>query len=62
MDLKTAINETKEHLALNDGRFEDDDPTDEDAYDRLEDDCGRSHDGSCSMAGSEYCDWECPFS
>lgn len=24
--------------------------------------CGLMRDGNCSMAGSEYCDWECPFS
>lgn len=22
--------------------------------------CGMGHDGQCSMAGSEECDWECP--
>lgn len=25
-------------------------------------DCGMMHDGQCSKAGSEECDWECPFS
>ena len=25
-------------------------------------DCGLSADGQCSMAGSEECDWECPYS
>jgi len=24
--------------------------------------CGLMRDGYCSMAGSEYCDWDCPFS
>ncbi len=23
------------------------------------DDCGLGPDGQCSMAGSEYCDWDC---
>lgn len=23
--------------------------------------CGRMSNGQCSMAGSEYCDWSCPF-
>ena len=27
-----------------------------------EDDCGMLPDGSCTMAGSEWCDWECPNS
>ncbi len=25
-------------------------------------DCGRFHDGTCSLAGTEYCDWDCPYS
>jgi hypothetical protein len=24
--------------------------------------CGMGRDGLCSKAGSEECDWECPFS
>lgn len=24
-------------------------------------DCGMGSDGQCSKAGSEDCDWECPF-
>lgn len=31
---------------------------DEDEFDF--DDCGMMPDGLCSMAGSEWCDWECP--
>ena len=23
--------------------------------------CGLSADGSCSMAGTEHCDWDCPM-
>lgn len=37
--------------------FEDYDDPFEDAMD-----CGLMRDGTCSMAGSEYCDWDCPFS
>ncbi len=60
MDLKTAITETKEYLELN---YDDegDGFSDDGAYERLEERCGRQNDG-CSMAGSEYCDFECPFS
>ena len=24
--------------------------------------CGLMPDGGCSLAGTEYCDWSCPFS
>lgn len=24
--------------------------------------CGEMPDGGCSLAGTEYCDWSCPFS
>jgi len=59
MDLKTAIKETKEYLELN---RDDDFINDDDAYDYLEGECGRDSKGGCSMAGSEYCAFECPFS
>ena len=26
-----------------------------------EQDCGLRHDGQCSLAGSEHCDFVCPF-
>ena len=25
------------------------------------DDCGRMPDGTCMLAGTEFCDWECPY-
>lgn len=35
---------------------------DEDEYcDGLDFDCGMTPDGLCGKAGSEECDWECPF-
>ena len=37
-----------------DEEFEDDD--------ELHDDCGLMADGQCMKAGSEDCDWECPYS
>ena len=40
----------------------DDEPTDEDALELLMMECGKTRDGYCQMAGTEYCDWECPFS
>ena len=38
---------------------------DADAFDPVEDamqQCGMTSDGYCMLAGTEYCDWECPFS
>jgi hypothetical protein len=29
--------------------------------DLLEFDCGRDRNGYCGKAGSEECDWECPY-
>lgn len=61
--LKHAIREMKEHLELNGGYGDEDrGPDDDDAIEALMDDCGQNADGECSLAGTEYCDWECPFS
>ncbi len=41
-----------------------DDDYEDDFDDELEDalmNCGQLRDGTCMHAGSEYCDWECPF-
>ena len=56
--LKQAIAETKEFMQLN----IDPDADDEDAMESLEEDCGKQPDGTCLYAGTEQCDWECPFS
>ena len=37
-------------------------PDDDDALEDLMNDCGRVPGGGCMLAGSEQCDWECPFS
>lgn len=41
------------------------DPEDDDYEDDDVDDagmnCGATPDGTCQMAGTEYCDFECPF-
>jgi uncharacterized protein YggL (DUF469 family) len=34
----------------------------DDELERAMDECGQMSDGFCTMIGSEYCDWECPFS
>jgi len=61
--LRLRIEEMKDHLNLNYENWDDDGEgfTDEDAIDHLMDECGQDGDGNCSMAGTEYCDWECPF-
>lgn len=49
---------------LNVERGEDEEATDDDALDDLMDDCGLLPDhlgGGCTLAGSEQCDFECPF-
>ena len=38
-----------------DDMLPDDQPEYEDTFD-----CGMMHDGTCMLAGSEDCDWECP--
>jgi len=34
---------------------------DSDPYEELLSQCGMTGDGGCLYAGSEYCDWNCPF-
>ncbi len=38
------------------GFYDEDLPDDDDDLD----DCGMMADGQCVLAGSEWCDWECP--
>jgi len=38
-----------------------DDDLEDDEDDLYVDECGMGHDGQCSMAGSEWCDWDCPI-
>lgn len=59
--LRRAIVETKEHHHLNYDEDEDDPYTDDDAIEDLMAECGKHGGGFCSLAGTEYCDWECPF-
>lgn len=39
----------------------DDNGIEGDPYEELLDQCGMTRDGGCQFAGSEYCDWNCPF-
>jgi hypothetical protein len=41
--------------------FDDDDGDPFDELDELDMDCGLADDGQCSQAGTEYCDFECPY-
>lgn len=54
---RRRVDETREHLQLNGSP----DADDEDAIENLMDECGKQSDGDCLNAGSEYCDFECPF-
>lgn len=40
----------------------DDRDDDEEAEDEAELNCGELPEGGCSLAGTEWCDWSCPFS
>ena len=33
----------------------------DDAYEIALSECGQMPDGFCTMAGTEHCDWDCPF-
>jgi len=59
--LEQAIKEVKEFREDNYDYDDDDGPTDDDAIEALMDECGMVEDG-CNLAGTEYCDWDCPFS
>ncbi len=48
----------KEELDYDDDEYWDDSDEFEDEFE----DCGMLPDGTCMKAGSEECDWECPFS
>ncbi len=37
-------------------------PDDDDEMLEAEMNCGKMANGQCSQAGTEYCDWSCPFS
>lgn len=39
-----------------------DDDNEEDELERAMDECGQIRGGGCMLAGTEFCDWECPFS
>jgi hypothetical protein len=61
--LRQAIKEMKEHHEVNYDSIDGDEVySDEDAINDLMDECGQTPDGYCTLAGTEYCDWECPFS
>lgn len=45
--------------------FDDEDEVDERELDEYEEamlNCGMTQDGACMLIGTEYCDWDCPFS
>lgn len=40
---------------------DDEDDYEPDPLEEAEQDCGLGDDGQCALAGSEHCDFECPF-
>jgi hypothetical protein len=60
--LNRAIRDRKEYAECNYDFDDDEEFTDDDAIDELMGECGKGRDGYCSLAGTEYCDWDCPFS
>lgn len=38
-----------------------DDDGDDDEYDWLDQECHLNDDGQCGLAGTEHCDFECPY-
>lgn len=56
--LRQAIDETLEYMEIN----YDEEQTEDDALEYIMGNCGKQEDGSCLNAGSEDCDFECPFS
>lgn len=40
----------------------DEDEDERDEYEEAMDNCGQMSDGGCTLVGTEYCDWDCPFS
>ena len=60
--LQRAIQEVKIHHEDNYGDDDDLRFDDEDAIEELLSECGQTPDGYCTLAGTEYCDWDCPFS
>ena len=42
--------------------MEQDEIDDYDEFEAAADECGQLPDGTCVLAGTEFCDWDCPFS
>lgn len=55
--LKTVLSEAKRKDLNGDHCIEED----QDEMAEAEMNCGMGKDGQCSQAGTEYCDWNCPF-
>ena len=56
------IRDMLEHMNLNWEREDGESWIEEDAVNALANECGLQGNGHCTLAGSEYCEWECPFS
>lgn len=43
------------------GDLDETERSDEDDFEQMENECGKTPDGGCLYAGTEYCDWVCPL-
>lgn len=51
----------RERPVMADPYDDDDEPDELDEDERALSECGQTPDAGCLMAGTEYCDFECPF-
>lgn len=50
------------HMYMGDLDYEEEEDFYYDEIDRSMDECGKTREGICMLAGTEFCDFECPFS
>jgi hypothetical protein len=53
--------DASDHAGWDLWRYDNPDEDDADPLGDAMDECGRTSDGTCMLAGSEQCDFECPF-
>ena len=53
------IRDIREYMNLNMDHPDDEEFSDEDAWEHAMMECGQDGTGRCSLAGTEFCDWDC---
>lgn len=59
---KNLNQDMKERQEWADANMDEDAANDFDPLEDAMDECGMTFDGNCLLAGTEYCEFECPFS